>query len=380
MIEKKYLILAVFCLSTFSYYFALQSVPPVIPQIMNSFSVTYTETGLLMFWVALPALFLSLPAGIMNVKLGPRKVGGLGLMIATAGAFITYLTLSFPMLMIGRFILGLGGILIIISGFTGVSHWFTKDELGKIMGIYGLNMPFAIVIALNLVPRIASEFGWRTSFLIATGLLFLSILAFIFLIEERPFRRQVENTFHGIKNKQLWILAAIWGLFVLVYMSYVTWAGTFFTELKNIPINMAFFLASFITITAIPLTPIAGRLSDKLGKRKIFLTASSAGMVISFLLIPGLSLPLLFLPIALLSISAAFLPPALFALPSEILSPKMAGLGYGVLYTCWSMGITTGPAFIGYIRDTFTGEVPIYVAMAIFSFLAMILASLLKTR
>jgi MFS family permease len=81
----------------------------------------------------------------------------------------------------------------------------------------------------------------------------------------------------------------------------------------------------------------------------------------------------------MLGVTAAFLPPPLFSLPPEIL-PLRVGLGYGVLNTCLSVGIASGPALVGFIRDIFPGEFPIYAIMAVFSFLAFVCASLLRTR
>lgn len=84
--ERKWLMLAISFFSLFSFVFAMLSVPPVVPQIMLEFGLSHAEAGLLMLLVALPAIFLALPAGILVVKWGPRRVGSLGLFISTIGA------------------------------------------------------------------------------------------------------------------------------------------------------------------------------------------------------------------------------------------------------------------------------------------------------
>jgi len=378
--ERKWLMLAVSLFTGVSYFFAMQSVPPVIPQIMNFFKVSHAEAGLLMLLAALPAAVLALPTGLFVVRWGPKKVCSLGLLISTSGALLTFLAGSFIVLGIGRLILGSGGILVIISTYSGITEWFSRQELGKAQGILTLNMPIAVVVCLNLFPMVASSFGWKAVFLIATVTLGVGGLVYAFLFQEKIKIEQTTWTSIGLKNRQAWLLGAVWGLFVLVYQSYVTWAGTFFMELKNIPSSIAFFMASLVTLTAILLGPVAGAFSDRIGKRKIFLMAASLSMCVSFLLIPSLTLPLLFLPVILLAVSTSLLPPALYALPSEILSPSLVGVAYGIMFTCWSFGVSTGPAFVGYIRDNFPGEVPIYLALAAFSFLALICASRLKTR
>ncbi len=378
--ERKWLMLALSIFASASYFFAIHSVPPVIPQIMGAFGISYAETGMLMLAVALPAAVLSLPAGVMIVRWGTKRVCSIGFVLAIVGSLATYLADSFPALLIARLVLGSGGILIITSTYSGVSQWFSKEELGRAQGISTTNMPIAILVALNFLPIVAGGYGWKSGFLIATILLIASALAYLSMYQNSSQIRQANVSLRGIRNGQAWLLGSIWGLFVLVYQSFATWAGTFFIELKGMPSSLAFFMASFMTITAIPVSPVAGALSDRVGKRKVFLMAASLGMAVSLLLMPGLSMPLLFLPVLLFSVSVTFLPAILYSLPSEILSPETVGLVYGIMYTCWSIGISTGPTFIGYIRDTFAGEFPIYLALAAFSFLAFVCASRLKTR
>lgn len=162
--KRKWLMFAVSLLAVFSFLFAMQSLPPVIPQVMGEFNLSHAETSLLMSLVALPTIFLSLPAGILTVKWGPRRVGGPSLVLATTGALTTYLANSFLMLGIGRFVLGIGGAFVSVSAFSVVPQWFSKGELGKAMGIYAINMPIATVIALNLLPGVASSFWLEGNF------------------------------------------------------------------------------------------------------------------------------------------------------------------------------------------------------------------------
>jgi MFS family permease len=377
--KRKWLVFAASFISVFSFLFAMQSVPPVIPQIKAEFGASHAEAGALVSLVFLPTIFLSLPAGILVIKLGPRRVGGLGLVLGTTGVLMTCLANSFLLLGIGRFVLGIGGAFVTVSAFSAIPRWFSRGELGKVMGILAINMPIVTVMALNLLPWVTGAFGWRAGFFIATVVLAAGTLVYFSLMGEKPVKKRVPITLGGLRNRQMWLLGAVWALFNMATVSYLTWAGTFFMELKNIPVGTAFFMASFLMIAAMILTPFTGALSDRLGRRKIFLMAASLGMCVSFLLIPGLSLPALILPVAMLGVTAAFLPPPLFSLPPEIL-PLRVGLGYGVLNTCLSVGIASGPALVGYIRDIFPGEFPVYAIMAVFSFLAFVCASLLRTR
>jgi MFS family permease len=377
--KRKWLVFAASFISVFSFLFAMQSVPPVIPQIKAEFGASHAEAGALVSLVFLPTIFLSLPAGILTVKLGSRRVGGPGLVLATTGALMTSLADSLLLLGIGRLVLGIGGAFVSVSAFSALPQQFSREELGKTMGIFSVNMPIVTVIALNLLPWVAGTFGWRTSFFIATSVLAAGTLIYFPLMKEEPRKKQAPVMIEGIKNRQIWLLGIVWALFNAAAISYLTWAGTFFIEFKNISSSAAFFMASFLMIAAMTMAPLTGTLSDKLGRRKIFLMGASVGMSVSFLLIPGLSLPLLIFPVITLGVAAAFLPPPLFSLPPEIL-PLRAGLGYGILNVCLSVGIVSGPALVGHIRDTFPGEFPVYAMMAVFSLLAFVFASLLKTR
>jgi predicted MFS family arabinose efflux permease len=318
-------------------------------------------------------------------KWGIRKIRALSLFICFTGAFTTFLGDSFLWLELGRTILGVGGGLILVVSFAIIPLWFSDQDLGKAMGIKALDMPLATVTALNFIPLLVSYYGWKASFAASTVILLFSTIIFYILYNEQNLKKGKvivkldKEIFQGILNRQIWLLGATFALINMAVFAYSTWAGTFFIQLKNVPLNLAFFMASIIAVAMIPLNPAVGILCDRLGRRKVFIMASAMLMGVSFMLMPFFYLPMLLIPVALLAV-AAFFPTPIFTLPSEILSKERARLGFGILFSCGSLGIVIGPIIVGYVKDIFPGGAPSFFTMTALSILAFIFSTLLKVK
>ncbi|MFX0207770.1 MAG: nitrate/nitrite transporter [Candidatus Hodarchaeota archaeon] len=377
--EQRWMILTLAFFMAFSYFFAFQSYPPMIPQVMEEFDISHVEASLPMSLVSLTGIFLALPTWAFIFRWGPKKIGALGLVICSIGGTISSLSNSFLPIVLGRVILGIGGVLIIVVSFSIVANWFPREQSGRAMGIKGLDMPIAAILALNLLPIVITIHGWRTSFTVSTVLLIISTIIFILLFREKPLRGHGTKMFEGIWNKQMWLLGITWCFITMTLVAYSTWAGPFFIELWGIPVNVAFFMASVLMIGMILLSPPIGYLSDRLGKRRIFIIFSFLLMGISLILIPILPGSFLYLAIALLAISG-FSAPIIHALTPEILPRERAGLGFGILFTCSFIGIFIGPILVGFVKDLFPGGGPAFFTMGALPFLSLICAKFLKVR
>lgn len=377
--KQKWIILALSLFIGFSSLFSIYSYPPMIPQVMEEFDLSYVEASLPMSLVGLAGFFFALPTWALIFRWGLKKIGALGLVICSIGGMISSLGGSFLLIVLGRVILGIGVMVVFVVSLSMIANWFPRRESGSAMGVKGLEMPIATVLTLNLFPIVIAIHGWRASFIISTGLLIISTAFFILLFKEKPLREPRAKMFEGMWNKQMWLLGMIWGLTTMSIVAYSTWAGPFFIELWKMPVNVAFFMASILMITAIPLWPLIGIMSDRLGKRKIFIIVSSLLMGISLILMPILPGAFLYLAIALLAVSS-FRVPIIFALTPEIFPRKNAGLGFGILFMCSQIGVFLGPSLVGFVKDLFPGGEAAFFTMGAFSFLVLICTKFLKAR
>ena len=162
-------------------------------------------------------------------------------------------------------------------------------------------------------------------------------------------------------------------------VGYSTWGKTLFFEFYSLPPNYSDFLASTFMLGGFA-CPLAGYLSDRSRKRKIFLITSTAGNVMVFTAFV-LASKNLFLPLAiLLGVFDFLLPAMIFALPGEILGLDGGGLGMGVLNLCLNIGVVTGPTIIGLILDITSNARLSFLSMAGYMAIALILTFALKTR
>ena len=167
-------------------YFYRVSLAVVAGDVSRDLNLTPAQLGSLssiLFYVYAAA---QIPLGPMIDRLGSRLViSGCGVLTAVGGILFSQAA-SMGQAMAARVLIGVGTASVLMATFTIFSHWFTKQEFGKVSGLMVAvgnlgnlagTAPLAIAVALV---------GWRNSFL-ATGVLQAVVTVLVFLmVRDRP--------------------------------------------------------------------------------------------------------------------------------------------------------------------------------------------------
>jgi MFS family permease len=364
-----------------AFAFSLQLVPPLIPSIIEEFGVTHAEAGLLMSIVLAPGIFLSLPAGLLVERFGARRIGLASLVCVVLGSLVPATATSFGMMLTGRFVLGLGGSFIIPTTSAIVAQWFSREELGKAMGIYGVNMPFATIVAFPSASLFMLAYGWRVPFYVSLGVGIAATVVFVAAGKEgRHADGQRVSARQAIGNTEIWKVGLVWLFFNAAALSFTTWAPKLFETFKGMPEVNASLWASLLMWAAILLVPVFGWVSDRTGRRRPFAVLGSLLMVLAFVSLaysPDLAL---FASIVALGVAAAMVPPIASALPAEVLGPSLASVGFGITGICLNLGAATAQPLVGLILDLTNSYVLCLLGLAALSAFGAIAAYSLKTN
>jgi MFS family permease len=378
MSNKRWLMLAMIFLAPFSFLFSMQAAPPLFPAIIKDFNLSHAEVAGIMLFVALPAVFLSIPGGFLTDRYGNKRLAIVGLVLVFLGNLLTAAAPTFGILQAGRAIVGIGGAFLFSAAPPLLFQWFSGRELGLAMGIWALTMPLATTLSFNLLGRVELAYDWRAGFWIATILAAIILVLFTVLTEEKR-AAHAGFSLAALKKRNIWVLAFIWGAFNMAAISLTSWGKTIFIDFKGTPPLEADFLASLLMLLAFT-TPLTGYIAGRLGRRRPLILLAMLGVMVSLALVPSVGGVLLVLLLVVLGLFAALAPPAIFALPPELIGHENAGLGFGVLNTGLNVGVVLGPLIVGWALDMTHSEVVVFSLMSFFAALAALLAYLLKAR
>jgi len=380
-LQYRWVVLLVTLLAFVAYAFSFQIVPPLIPSLLDEFSISNAEAGLLMSVVLVPGLVLGILVSFFINRLGAKRVILFSLILVVFGTLVSSAASSYMILLLGRLILGFGGAIILPATPTLISQWFEREELGRAMGIFAVNMPLATVFALPAASALSAGIGWRYAFYLSSAIGIVATLAFALLFKERPMTYEKEGSIRkALSSVEMWKVAIIWLLFQAAMISFITWAPALLERFQGMEKIQAGFTTSLLSWTSILFVPIYGLLSDRFYIRKLFIVIGFALTALMFIVISiNSSLNIIALFVAL-GTASSMIPSIIQTMPPEVLGPDMASVGFGVMTILGNIGPILAPPLIGYILDYTNSYFYSVAILALFSVFGLVIGVFLRSK
>ena len=173
--SRRWFVLASATVSFFAVGMTFFAVPPLVPALRDAFALSNLEIGVLMGAIAVPAIALSIPLGGALDRWPPRAAGFAGLVTMLVGATAFAVAPSYPWLVVGRLVFGVGGLLMNLLLARLVSLAFAGRELALAMGLFTGTYPASMIVLFSLHPWLSSRLGWRWEMGLLAALVIVAI-------------------------------------------------------------------------------------------------------------------------------------------------------------------------------------------------------------
>lgn len=270
------------------FYFAqylLRVVPSVIVEdLMVTFEMSATLSGMLGGFFYYPYVAMQIPIGTIVDRYGTRRLLAVSTLVCALSALLFATANSVVALFVSRFLLGLFSAAAFVCALKLARKWFPATLFGLIVGVTqtlgmigaGLDGPIA---------HINEHYGYHGIFWVLAALfVFASILAWC-LIKETP---RTGTAHHGsliqrhvIKDKFVWINAVYAGfVYAPVQVLGEYWGPLFLEHVYDMSDTQAAWAKSMLFVGWVIGGPLAGKLSDYIGRRQVMIWSSISGIIL----------------------------------------------------------------------------------------------------
>ncbi|MGP1223549.1 MFS transporter [Serratia marcescens] len=371
----------------------------------DELSITASMAGLAGGIFFIGYLFLQVPGGKLAVYGNGKKFIGWSLLAWAVISVLTGLVTNQYQLLFLRFALGVseGGMLPVV--LTMISNWFPDKERGRANAIVIMFVPIAGILTAPLSGWIITAWDWRMLFLVEGALSLVVMALWYFTISNRPQeakwisqaeKEYLVKTLHDeqllIKGKTvrnaslrrvlgdriMWQLILVNFFYQTGIYGYTLWLPTILKGLTHGDMEQVGLLAILPYIGAIFGMLIISTLSDRTGKRKVFvalpLACFAACMALSVLLKDHV-----WWSYAALVGCGVFIQAAagvFWTIPPKLFNAEVAGGARGVINALGNLGGFCGPYMVGVLISLFSKDVGVYslaASLAIASVLALML-------
>lgn len=347
------------------------AIAPLLPDYVARFGLSKAEAGILASAYAAGTLLASLPAGFIATRVGPRRTVIGGLLMLGVASFVFGFGEHIALLDWARFVQGMSGALIWSGALTWLITSSPPERRGSVIGT-ALGMAVAGALVGPLLGAVAAEVGTEPVFGAVLGI--AALLAF--------FASRLPEAAEPERQPLHAVATTILSRPILAATGFVAVPSLMFGAVEVlVPLRIdelggghALIAGGFVAGAAVEasLAPIAGRYSDRVGRRPPFVT----GMAICAVAMVGIGLAQ-----ALGAVTAALIlsslgagicfTPATTTLSEAADSSRLhQGFAAGLSNMAWSAGQTVGALAGGGLASAAGFAVPSLAVAALLLFTA----------
>lgn len=197
------------------------------------------------------------------------------------GTFLCAIAPNYELLLMARIVTGLFGGVIASISYAIISDIFSLQQRGRVMGFVQMSFAASQVLGIPVGLYLANNAGWHSPFFMIVGLSLL--VGLIIVIRMKPVNAHLKiksdkNAFQHlakiitnkgyIKAFGATVLLATGGFMLMPFASAYS-VNNLGLKLTDLPM-----LYMFTGMFSMVVGPLAGKLSDKIGKMKVFLGGS----------------------------------------------------------------------------------------------------------
>ncbi len=155
-------------------------ISPLLPSYEARYGLTDVATGLIVSLASVGILVVSLPASGLSNRFGVRKLTLWSLVVLAAGNLVVGLSKSYPALLAGRTVFGVGLGMIWVTG-TAWLHDAAGDNAARALALTTSVVGAAALIAPSLSGWIGERFSLGTPFIVLGGLTVVVLVVLLLL-------------------------------------------------------------------------------------------------------------------------------------------------------------------------------------------------------
>ena len=345
-------------------YYVYDSIGPVAELLTRQLGYSDVQLGVLNAVYSLPNIVLVLVGGILVDRFTARRVAVCMAALCFLGATLTAFGSSFPTMVSGRLLFGIGAETLYVAVFVALAQWF-EGRYFALLFASAISFcsvgSYLVMFSPTYAHSLYAE-GWQPPLLLAAGFAALALLAMViyFLCDRREARRgtlarAAPSERFDWRNllrfpREYWYLV---GMCVALSATVAPFRSTFgvkyLQHAHHLTLSDASALNSYISLAAIFAAPAFGFVADRTRQYALLLAVGAAALPLSMLLF-GYGSTDLWVPTALLGVSFSLLPILWPALARSV-RPEQAGTAFGLMSVLQNIGLAGANLFAGYLND-----------------------------
>lgn len=319
------------------------AIAPLLPDYVSDLGLNKAQAGVLSASYAAGTLLVALPAGLLAVRVGPRRTVIGGLLLLGVSSVVFGFMGEFLLLDAARFTQGAAGALIWSGALTWLITMAPPERRGAVIGT-ALGTAVAGALLGPALGALAAQIGTEVVFSAVLGVaLVLALFAARLPEAEAPERQAVREVLQTILSRPILTATAFVAVPSVMFGAVEVLAPLQIADLGG---GHALIAGGFIAGAALEavLAPLAGRYSDRTGRRLPFMVGLSICAVAMAAVAIGATMGVVMAGLMLTSLGGGIcFTPALTMLSEVAESSRLhQGFAAGLSNLAWAAGQVVG--------------------------------------